>query len=79
MRTPAVTGRIMRKKSSLAIFAVFLMAGFLCFEPILPSTLPQSTAMLLEELTVAVMVIVVMALGFMAFLLGKKTGQNKTR
>ena len=79
MRTSAVTGRIMRKKWSLAIFAVFLMAGFLCVEPISPSTLPQSTATLLEELTIAVMVIVVMALGFVAFLLGKRTGQNKTR
>jgi hypothetical protein len=82
MRTPAVTGRIMRKKWSLAIFAVFLMAGFLCVEPISPispSTLPQPTATLLEELTIAVMVIVVMALGFVAFLFGKRTGQNHTR
>ena len=44
-----------------------------------PSTLPQPAATLLEELTIAVMVIVVMALGFAAFFFGKRTGQNKTR
>jgi uncharacterized membrane protein len=79
MRSPAVTERIMRKRWGLAFFAVFLIAGFLCVEPILPSTVPQSTATLFEELTIAVMVIVVMALGFVAFLIGKRKAQNKTR
>jgi uncharacterized membrane protein len=79
MGTPAMTERLMRKRWSLAFIMVFLVAGFLCVEPISPSTSPQSTTVLVEELTIAVMVIVVMALGFVAFLLGKRTGQNKTR
>jgi hypothetical protein len=43
------------------------------------SIFPQSNATLLEELTVAVMAIFVMALGFVAFLLGKRTGQKNAR
>lgn len=79
MHTPAVKVGLMRKRWGLAFFAVFLIAGFLCVEPISPSTVSQSTATLLEELTIAVMVIAVLALGFVAFLIGKRTGQNKTR
>jgi len=40
------------------------------------SASPQSTAMLLVALTVALMVIVVMAVGFVAFMFGKRSGQS---